>query len=194
MTEARLEKKLEAKSQCVGDHVGISTISTGGSLEILTAAPCNGLPNAAMELTSSVQDSINLALVEELRVLRLDRLELDRNFFARGCIRSKINVSERTASNLSPKAVLPSYTQLHDASQALCLSKSCKMAPGEMPLSLCCRLCAAPVTTLCGFIVLPDRSTCMYIRPCVYLLYYTVQYYGTLLRVCRGVSKNNRKR
>jgi hypothetical protein len=148
----------------------------GRYVEILRAAPCNGLPNVAIGLTSSVQDSINLALVEELRVLRLDRLELDRNFFARGCIRSKINVSERTASNLSPKAILPSYTQLHDDSQALCLSKSCKMAPGEMPVSLCCRLCAfvlllTQLWTLCGFSFVPDRSTYgrIYVRPSMVL-------------------------
>ena len=65
------------------------------------------------ELTSSMKNPINLAFVEQLRVLRLDGFELDRYLFSRRHVCSQVNITEGTAPNLAAKPVLLSHSQLH---------------------------------------------------------------------------------
>lgn len=91
--------------------------STQDSTEafVLLSFAMSAIPakQAMWELTSSVQDTINLALVKQLRVLRLDGLQLDSHLFSRGHIGAEVNIAERPATNLPPEAVFLSYSQLH---------------------------------------------------------------------------------
>lgn len=60
-----------------------------------------------------MKDTINLALVQQLRVLRLDRLQLDSHLFSCGHIGAQVDIAKRPATNLPPEAVFLSYPQLH---------------------------------------------------------------------------------
>ena len=63
--------------------------------------------------TSTVQDLVDLGLVQELRVLGLHRLELNRNLLARRHVRAEIDVAERAGTDLAPQTVLLADTKLH---------------------------------------------------------------------------------
>jgi hypothetical protein len=65
------------------------------------------------ELTSSMKNPINLAFVQQLRMLSLDGFELDRHFFSCGHVCSQVNITEGTATDLAAKPVLLSHSQLH---------------------------------------------------------------------------------
>ena len=60
-----------------------------------------------------MKNPINLALIEQLRMLGLDRFQLDGHLFARGHIGAKVNVPKRAAADLSPQAILLPDSQLH---------------------------------------------------------------------------------
>jgi hypothetical protein len=60
-----------------------------------------------------VQNAIDLAFIEKLWVFRLDGLELNGHFFTCGHVRPKIDVTERTATDLPTEAVFLSNTKLH---------------------------------------------------------------------------------
>ena len=62
---------------------------------------------------AAAQYLVELRLVQQLRVLALDRLELDGHLLARGDVRAEVNVSERAGSNLPPEAVLIGHPNLH---------------------------------------------------------------------------------
>ena len=64
-------------------------------------------------LTSSVENSINLAFVQQLWVLCLDGFELDCNFLSCGHVCSKVNITEGTTPNLAAEPVLLSHSELH---------------------------------------------------------------------------------
>jgi len=66
-----------------------------------------------MLLTSAVQNAVNLGLIKELGVLRLDRLELDGHFFASGHVCAQVNITKGARANFAAKAVFFSYAQLH---------------------------------------------------------------------------------
>jgi hypothetical protein len=96
-------------------------------------------------LTAPVQDAVNLALVQELRVLGLDALELDGDLLARRHVGPEVNVAKRPAANLAAQPVLFPHAQLHDESLkgGLCRRPSTSNAKGEStrPLLLsCCSL------------------------------------------------------
>ena len=65
------------------------------------------------KLTSSMQDAIDLAFVQQLWMLGFYRFQFNGNFFTCRHIRPQINVTERTAPNLSTKTVLFPHTELH---------------------------------------------------------------------------------
>lgn len=54
------------------------------------------------ELTSTVKDTIYLALVKELRVFRLDRFELDGNLFSCGHVGAQVNIAKGPTADLPP--------------------------------------------------------------------------------------------
>jgi len=60
-----------------------------------------------------MKNTINLALVEKLRMLRFDRFKLDGNFFASCHVSPKINVAEGPTPDLPPEPVLLPNTELH---------------------------------------------------------------------------------
>jgi hypothetical protein len=64
--------------------------------------------------TSTVQYAVYFALVQELRVLRLDRFQLDGHLLACGHVRAQVDVPERSAPNFPPQPVLLPHPQLHD--------------------------------------------------------------------------------
>lgn len=60
-----------------------------------------------------MQNAINLALVQQLRMFRFDGLQFDGHFFARRHVSTQINVTKRPAANFAAQPVLFSDTQLH---------------------------------------------------------------------------------
>ena len=64
-------------------------------------------------LTSTMQNAINLAFIQQLGMLGLDRLQLDGDFFTCSHIGSEVNITKGTATNLAAQAVLFTDTQLH---------------------------------------------------------------------------------
>lgn len=62
-----------------------------------------------------MQNAINLALVQQLRMLRFDGFQFDGHFFARRHVGTQINVTKRPAANFAAQPVLFSDTQLHFA-------------------------------------------------------------------------------
>ena len=66
-----------------------------------------------LELTSAMENTINFALIQQLRVLGLDRLQLDSHLFSGGHISAQVDIAKRPASNLPPQAVLLPHSQLH---------------------------------------------------------------------------------
>ena len=60
-----------------------------------------------------MENSINLALVEQLWMLRLDGFEFDSYFLSRGHVGSEVDISEGTAPDLAAEPVLLSHSKLH---------------------------------------------------------------------------------
>ena len=65
------------------------------------------------ELTSSMQNSINLALVEQLRMLGLYGFKLDCHFLSRGHVGPQVDITEGTTPDLTTEPVLFPNSQLH---------------------------------------------------------------------------------
>ena len=62
---------------------------------------------------AAAEDLVELGLVQQLRVLALNRLELDGDLLAGGDVRAKVDVTERAAPNLAPQPVLVGHPNLH---------------------------------------------------------------------------------
>ncbi|KAJ8577597.1 hypothetical protein ON010_g1609 [Phytophthora cinnamomi] len=118
---------LEAAQQLVGDHQhGLELEAAAAVVEqvlerraeqvddhhVLVAAP---QPTARSKLTSAVEDLVDLGLVEQLRVLALDGLELDADLLARRHVRAQVDVAERAAADLAAQAELLADSQLQRA-------------------------------------------------------------------------------
>ena len=61
-----------------------------------------------------MQNAINLGLVQELWMLRLDRFEFNGDFFARRHVGAQVNITKGTAANLTAQAVLAADPEFHD--------------------------------------------------------------------------------
>jgi hypothetical protein len=61
-----------------------------------------------------VQDAIDFALVQELRVFRLDRFQFDGHFFASGHVGSQIDITKGPTADLPTETVLFAHPKLHD--------------------------------------------------------------------------------
>ena len=59
-----------------------------------------------------MEGTINLRLSEQLRMLRLDALQLDRHFLPSGHVRPQIDVPKAPRPNLAAEAVFLPHTQL----------------------------------------------------------------------------------
>lgn len=67
----------------------------------------------AVSLTSSVQYTVDFTLIKKLRVLCLHAFKLDSNLLSSSHVCSQVDISERSAPDLAPEAVLLSHTELH---------------------------------------------------------------------------------
>jgi hypothetical protein len=61
-----------------------------------------------------MQDSIDFALVQELRVFGLDRFQFDGHLLASRHVGTQIYITEGTTANLPTEAVLLAHPKLHD--------------------------------------------------------------------------------
>mmetsp|Transcript_164025 Transcript_164025/g.398635 ORF Transcript_164025/g.398635 Transcript_164025/m.398635 type:complete len:375 (+) Transcript_164025:167-1291(+) len=96
---AEAEQILEGRPQQVDDHHVV--------------VPLDPVPVDVRNAHAPRKDLVELGLVEELGVPRLDGLELDRNLFTRLDVRPNVDVSEGTRPNLPPQPELTTHAQLH---------------------------------------------------------------------------------
>ena len=96
---AEVEQILEGRTEQVQHH------------DIVVAL--HGERADAGDAHAAAQDLVQFRLVKQLRVLALDRLELDGHLLARGDVRAEVDVTERAGSNLPPEAVLVGHPNLH---------------------------------------------------------------------------------
>lgn len=71
------------------------------------------------DLTNSVQRTIYFGFTDELWVFALGGFQLNGNFLASGHIRSVVDISERTASNLPSQPKLFANSKFHAYSQSI---------------------------------------------------------------------------
>ena len=60
-----------------------------------------------------MQYPINLTLIKQLRMLRLNTLQLDSNFLTGGHVGTEVDVAEGTGTDLAAEAVLLADAELH---------------------------------------------------------------------------------
>lgn len=60
-----------------------------------------------------MQNAVDLALIQELRVPRLDALELDGDFFARCHVGTEIDITEGARADLAAQTVLAAHAEFH---------------------------------------------------------------------------------
>lgn len=100
LSVAKVEEVLERGTEKVDDHGIVVALLTVPSDEGNTDTTGEGL--------------VDLGLVLKLRVLSLDGLELDGNLFTRDDVDTKVDVTERTGTNLLTDAVFAADTKIHD--------------------------------------------------------------------------------
>mmetsp|Transcript_12576 Transcript_12576/g.26627 ORF Transcript_12576/g.26627 Transcript_12576/m.26627 type:complete len:345 (+) Transcript_12576:829-1863(+) len=85
----------------------------------------DAVPSHVRNAQSSVQNPVNLALVQQLWVLCFHGFELDSHFFSRGHVGSEVNITEGTAADLPAETVLLSHSQLHYCDAILPVLNGC---------------------------------------------------------------------
>lgn len=95
---AKVEEILQTGAEKIQDHGIVVTFGTEPSDE--------GNPDTAGERL------IDTSLILELRMLGLDRFELDGNFFARNDVGAQVNITEGTGTDLAADAVLVTNAEI----------------------------------------------------------------------------------
>lgn len=95
---AEVEEILQAGAEKIQYHSIIVTLGSEPTDEGDTDTAGKGL--------------VDTGLILELRVLRLDRLKLNSNLFARNDVGAQVDITERTGANLSTDAVLITDTEI----------------------------------------------------------------------------------
>mmetsp|Transcript_22320 Transcript_22320/g.46874 ORF Transcript_22320/g.46874 Transcript_22320/m.46874 type:complete len:427 (-) Transcript_22320:824-2104(-) len=111
---AKVEEVFERGTQQVHDHDVVVPLDA--------VPPHHGDPDAPLE------DLVQLRLVEELRVLRPDRLQLDGDLISRLNVRSQVDVPERPTADPPAEAVLVADSQFLLAHAAAAVPKAARGA------------------------------------------------------------------
>lgn len=85
-----------------------------------------------------MEGTINLRLSEQLRMLRLNALQLDRHFLPSGHVRPQIDIPKAPRPNLAAEAVFLPHTQLvlHACSTNHCLRSETHTRDTEVNVQL----------------------------------------------------------
>mmetsp|Transcript_24934 Transcript_24934/g.73988 ORF Transcript_24934/g.73988 Transcript_24934/m.73988 type:complete len:422 (-) Transcript_24934:15-1280(-) len=75
--------------------------------------PLDGEGADGRDAHAAAQNLVQLRLVQQLRVLALDRLQLDRHFLAGRDVRAEVDVSEASRADLAAEPVLVGHPNLH---------------------------------------------------------------------------------
>jgi hypothetical protein len=62
-----------------------------------------------------MQNAINLAFIQQLRMSRFHAFQFNRDFFSSRHVGAEVNISKGTASNLAAQAVFLPNAKLHSA-------------------------------------------------------------------------------
>lgn len=102
---AEVEEILQARTEKIENHGIVITFGT---------EPAN-----ERDTNTTREGFVDTSLILELRMLSLDRLKLDGNFFTRDNVGTEVDITERTTTNLSTDAVFITDTQILSRDQKL---------------------------------------------------------------------------